>query len=180
MDFLEQDAVTVARRLIGYRLYIREPDGSLTGGMISETEAYTADDAASHSYRGETPRNRVMFGHAGTVYVYFTYGIHWCANIVTGPVGSGEAVLLRGLIPDQGIETMRARRHGRPDSELTDGPAKLCQALDINGEDNGMPLAEGRFLLLPPNGPVPLIKTTTRIGIRHDTHRPWRFVAHQN
>src|SRR6478735_247431 len=147
-QFLARPAPEVARDLIGYRLYACEADGSLTGGVIIETEAYTADDAASHSYRGETPRNRVMFGPAGHIYVYFTYGMHWCMNIVTGKKGEGEAVLIRALRPDQGLERITKRRHGR--QGLTNGPAKICQALAVTGSDNGQSLGAGRFVLLPP------------------------------
>ena len=176
MDVWQQDAVTAARQLIGYRLYAREPDRSLTGGVIIETEAYTSEDAASHSFRGETPRNRVVFGEAGRLYVYFTYGMHWCANIVTGPVGSGEAVLIRALIPDEGIATMRERRLGRPDAELANGPAKLCQALNITGADNGTAIDGERLILRAPKGTPPPVQATTRIGIRHDRYRLWRFI----
>jgi DNA-3-methyladenine glycosylase len=173
---LAQDAVAVARQLIGWSLYVREEDGTLTGGTIIETEAYTAEDAASHSYRGETPRNRVMFGAAGNVYVYFTYGMHWCVNIVTGAAGDGQAVLIRAIRPEQGIKHMRERRNGRPDPELTNGPAKVCQALGITGADNGAQVNEGRFMLVPPAGDPPLVQALPRIGIRHDTHRLWRFI----
>lgn len=177
MDMLKQDAVTVARALIGYRFYVKLDDDSLVGGMLAETEAYTAEDAASHTFRGETARNKVMFGEAGRLYVYFTYGMHWCANIVAGPSGSGEGVLIRGLIPDQGVTFMREHRGGRADAELTNGPAKVCQALGITGVDNGALINGNRFILLPPIGPLPKIKVTTRIGIRQDRHRLWRFVA---
>lgn len=176
-DLLRQDAVTVARRLVGYRLYVHEEDGSLTGGAITETEAYTAEDAASHSFRGETARNRVMFGAAGSVYVYFTYGMHWCANIVTGAVGDGQAVLIRAIMPEQGKDRIRERRAGRPDTELTNGPAKVCQALNIAGVDNGARVNEGRFMLLAPEGEPPSVQALPRVGIRHDTHRLWRFIA---
>jgi DNA-3-methyladenine glycosylase len=177
MDMLQQDAVTVAQQLIGFRFYVKQRSGSLVGGMLVETEAYTAEDAASHTFHGETPRNKIMFGEAGHLYVYFTYGMHWCANIVTGHGGHGEGVLLRALIPDQGIEFMRENRHGRPDRELTDGPAKICQALGITGIDNGTPINGDRFVLLPPKGTLPRTKATTRIGIRHDRDRLWRFIA---
>jgi DNA-3-methyladenine glycosylase len=180
MDFLQQDSVTVARQLIGYRFYVKRDNGSLVGGMIVETEAYNSRDAASHSYRGKTPRTKVMFGEAGHLYVYFTYGMHWCFNIVTGPVNSGEAVLIRALVPDEGIEVIRKNRGGRPDKELTDGPAKVCQALGITGADNGAAVRGGRFILLPPVGAPPQTKATTRIGIRYDRHRLWRFVAIEN
>lgn len=172
--FLTQPAPEVARKLIGHRMYVREADGSLTGGIIIETEAYTAEDAASHSYRGETVRNKAMFGPAGRIYVYFTYGMHWCMNIVTGETGSGEAVLIRALRPDKGMKRMQSRRKQQ---DLTGGPAKLCQALGVTGSDNGEELGGDRFVLLSPTGEKLDIRVTERIGIRQDTHRLWRFVA---
>ena len=176
---LEQGAVNAAHDLIGWHLYILEEDGSHTGGVITETEAYTQEDAASHSYRGRTARTEVMFGSAGKLYVYFTYGMHWCVNIVTGHEGHGEAVLLRSIVPDAGLDHIRQRRANRPDSELTNGPAKICQALDITGVDQGTTLNNGRIILLPPLSTCqqPTIKATERIGIRHDTYRLWRFVV---
>jgi len=174
---LDKDSVTVAEQLIGCGLYVREADGSLTGGMITETEAYASYDAASHSYRGETPRTSIMFGPAGFVYVYFTYGMHWCMNIVTGPSGSGEAVLIRAIQPEKGIETIRERRNFRSNAELTNGPAKVCQALSVTGADNGARVNDGRFVLIPrKKGFTPRIATTPRIGITRDTDRLWRFV----
>jgi DNA-3-methyladenine glycosylase len=175
-DLLSQDAPSAARQLIGWRLYVDD-----IGGIISETEAYNQDDAASHSYRGETPRTRVMFGPPGRMYVYFTYGMHWCMNIVTGTEGRGEAVLIRSITPDRGLDTIRQRRGDRPDHELTNGPAKLCQALAVTGTDNCAVINQSRFALMPPeNGKPPQIQVTERIGIRHDTHRMWRFVATQS
>ncbi len=175
---LEKGALFAAKRLIGYRFYVREHDGSLSGGVIVETEAYTAEDAASHSFRGETLRNNVMFRGAGYIYVYFTYGMHWCVNIVTGGEGAGEAVLIRAIRPDTGLQTMRYRRGKKPDSELTNGPAKLCQALGIDGKDNGSRVGEGRFILMPPaKKPDYKVKATPRIGVRRDSHRLWRFIA---
>ncbi len=173
---LSQDAVTVAKLLIGCRLYTVEADGARVGGVITETEAYNQDDAASHSYRGKTPRTEVMFGPAGHVYVYFTYGMHWCMNIVAGPEGRGEAVLIRAITPDSGFGIIRERRGNKPDHELTNGPAKLCQALGIAGVDNGSKVNEGRFLLLPAQRKLSF-DATERIGIKKDTHRLWRFVA---
>lgn len=178
MDFLQGGAVEIARTLLGYRLYAREGDGSLTGGIITETEAYTANDAASHSYRGQTKRNEVMFGASGKLYVYFTYGMHWCLNIVTGPVGVGEAVLIRSLAIDQGLPRARTRRGNRPDSQLANGPAKICQALGVTGSDNGADLQGPRILLQPPDSLVtPRIIATPRIGIRSNTDQPWRFLT---
>ncbi len=174
--FLRQDAVTAARTLIGYGLYAIEADGSKTGGIITETEAYNQDDAASHSYKGRTPRTEVMFGPAGHIYVYFTYGMHWCMNIVAGPKGRGEAVLIRAIKPDVGIKIMRKRRNNRPDYELTNGPAKVCQALGVTGKDGGKKIDGTRFLLTPPKQRTKY-EATERIGITKDTHRLWRFVA---
>ena len=177
LSFLSQDAVTVAEKLIGWRLYVREADGTLTGGTITETEAYTQADTASHSYNGRTKRNDIMFGPAGHMYVYFTYGMHWCANIVTGHEHEGEAVLLRTIQPDKGLETIRSRRPRASLAELTNGPAKLCQALQISGDDNGARFNASRFLLLPPKRHDYIIRSTERIGITRNTHRLWRFVA---
>jgi DNA-3-methyladenine glycosylase len=177
MDVWDQDAVTAARQLIGYHFYVKQTDGQLTGGKIVETEAYTADDAASHSFHGETARNRVMFGEAGRLYVYFTYGMHWCVNIVTGPIGSAEAVLIRAITPDRGVAYIREHRRNRPDAELTNGPAKLCQALGITGADNGARIDGSRFAVVPPQDTPPSVEATMRIGIRHDQYRLWRFVA---
>ncbi len=176
-NLLEQDAVQAAQDLMGWCLYVVDTQtGTQVGGTIVETEAYNQDDAASHSYKGKTPRTEVMFGPAGRVYVYFTYGMHWCMNIVTGKTGRGEAVLIRAMLPQSGIEIMRKRRNNRLEHELTNGPAKLCQALAVTGADNGAKLNDGRFLLLPPTQKLNF-ETTERIGIKKDTHRLWRFVA---
>ena len=172
---LSQNAVTVAEEIIGWKLYVLEPDGSKTGGIIIETEAYTQDDAASHSYNGETERNKIMFAAAGTVYVYFTYGMHWCMNIVTGPKGSGEAVLIRALVPDTGIKHIKQRRNGRPPAELTNGPAKICQALNVGALDNGLAINQGRLVLLPPES-EPHVRATPRVGIKRNQDALWRFV----
>lgn len=176
LSFLEADSVQVARQLIGWRFY-RKQGSVLIGGSITETEAYNQTDAASHSYRGETPRTKVMFGPAGHVYVYFTYGMHYCMNIVTGRVGEGSAVLLRAITPDEGIEIIRSRRGPRADSELVNGPAKLCQAMGVNANDNGKKLNGDDFILLPPIQLVTKVHATPRVGITKDVHRLWRFVA---
>lgn len=177
MDILRQGSVYAAEHLIGWRLYVMQEDGSLVGGVIAETEAYTPEDKASHTHRGETLRNGAMFLGAGHVYVYFSYGMHWCMNLVAGQPGSGEGLLIRGIVPDKGIEIMRQRRNNQPDALLTNGPGKLCQALGVNSADNGAALADGRFLLLPPEyGESVKVLATPRIGISRDTHRLWRFV----
>lgn len=176
LSFLETDSVKVAKQLIGWRLYRKEAD-QLIGGAITETEAYKQTDAASHSYRGETPRTKVMFGPPGRLYVYFTYGMHHCMNIVTGQIGEGSAVLLRAIVPDKGLGVIRSRRPGQPDTKLTDGPAKLCQALGVTLDDSGKLLNNGEFILLPPMGKQPRVTATKRIGITKDIDRLWRFVV---
>jgi DNA-3-methyladenine glycosylase len=148
---------------------------------ITETEAYLRDDPASHSFRGMTPRTRVMFGPPGHLYVYFTYGMHWCANVVTGLEGVGEAVLLRGGLPLTGLEAMRARRPAaRRARDLTDGPAKLAQALGIDGELNGIDLLDpSATIRIMDDGTAPpaVITTTPRIGITKAVDQPWRFLV---
>lgn len=176
-DFLLASAPVAARELLGWGLYVRETDGTLTGGIIVETEAYAADDEASHSFKGKTNRNSAMFDAAGTIYVYFTYGMHWCCNIATGQEGVGEAVLIRAIRPTKGIETMKARRRRSGEEGLADGPAKLCQALGINGTDNGEKIGSERFLLAPPSPTTRQLKivASPRIGIRHGREKMWRF-----
>ena len=144
-------------------------------GRIVEVEAYREDDPASHSYRGRTPRTEVMFGPAGHLYVYFTYGMHYCANVVTSTEGHGAAVLLRALSPIAGIDVMRERRGGRRD--LADGPAKLCQALAIGPAHNGADLCTAGDIGLyddgtpPPSDPV----VGPRVGISKAVDLPWRW-----
>ncbi|MDE0709280.1 MAG: DNA-3-methyladenine glycosylase [bacterium] len=165
----------VARRLLGHRL--STDFGGTTAVVIEEVEAYGgADDPASHAYRGRTVRNASMFGPAGTLYVYRSYGVHWCANVVTGPEGTGEAVLIRGGRVVEGIELVLSRR-GRRD-HLTDGPGKLTQALGITGDHDGTSVLVGPVRLeegpAPDAGPV---LRTPRIGISREAERPWRFVV---
>jgi DNA-3-methyladenine glycosylase len=146
------------------------------GGRIVEVEAYDEHDPASHSFRGPTPRSAVMFGGPGRLYVYRSYGLHWCANVVCGPVGTGAAVLLRALEPTHGIEEMRRRRGGVTDRLLCAGPGRLTQALAIDGADSGADLREAPFVLLPPGAGSAGHVTTPRIGITRAVERPWRFV----
>jgi DNA-3-methyladenine glycosylase len=157
-------------------------------GRIVEVEAYHgANDAASHAYRGLTHRTAVMFGPAGFLYVYFTYGMHWCANVVCGSDGEAAAVLVRALEPLRGIgEMRRARPAARLDRDLCNGPAKLCQALGISASDNGTDLLAGAahnqqrtgaaVRLLDDGTPPPKRPGRgTRIGIRQATEKRWRF-----
>ena len=159
----------VAPDLIGVTLLV---DG--VGGPIVEVEAYDQEDPASHAFRGQTPRNAVMFGPPGYAYVYRSYGIHWCLNIVCGPEGRAEAVLIRALSPTHGIETMQARRGVLAERALCSGPGKLCQALAITREHNGRALDEPPFELVAREG-APEIVTGPRIGITRGVEQPWRY-----
>ena len=171
---LEGDAPDVAPRLLG-ALLVAGP----CVGRISEVEAYTADDPASHSIRGRTQRNSSMFERAGTLYVYFTYGMHHCANVVTGATGDGQAVLLRALLPIAGVALMRERRGGRADRLLADGPGKLCQAMAIDRRHDGIDVCDldAPVHLAVDDWSPPDLEVTTRIGIRVATERPWRWVT---
>ena len=166
----------VARRLLGWRLH-SYAGRMVTSVMLTEVEAYGGpDDLASHASGGPTARNASMFGPAGTLYVYRSYGIHWCANVVTGPAGDGEAVLMRGAIPLEGVSIME-RRRGRVD-QLVDGPGKLCQALGITGEHDGTSLVDGPIRLLPPARSTDWeVLATPRIGISKAAERRWRFTV---
>ncbi len=160
------------------KLIVVVRNGEVVSGRIIETEAYTADDPASHSYRGVTRRNAVMFGPPGRLYVYLSYGIHCCANVVTGSEGDGQAVLLRSVVPVEGIGTIRDRRAGRADAELANGPGKLCVALGLSLADNGADLTRpGGLIRVVDDGcssPSRLL-TGPRVGITRATERPWRF-----
>jgi DNA-3-methyladenine glycosylase len=160
----------VARGLLGWT-FLR--DG--VGGRIVEVEAYAPDDPASHSFRGRTPRNAAMFAAPGTLYVYRSYGIHWCVNVACEPEGTGAAVLLRALEPIHGIDEMRRRRGGVPDEALCAGPGRLAQALAITAEADGRPISRPPFALLAPDGAVE-VETTSRVGISKAVALPWRYV----
>jgi len=173
-DFYLNDTVEVARQLPGRILVYESPEGMLSGRIV-ETEAYLSDDAACHASRGMTKRNRTMFGPPGHLYVYFTYGFHHCANIVTQPQGVGEAVLVRSLEPLEGIEIMRRNRRRDDLRDLCSGPGKLCQALGIDVSNNGTDLLGNTvYVLDDPAAPGEII-ARPRIGIRENTDKLWRF-----
>lgn len=172
--FLEGAASEAAPRLLGCILE-RRLKGQTIRVKIVETEAYDQTDVASHSYKGKTRRTEVMFGQAGHLYVYFTYGMHYCCNIVVGEEGYGAAVLIRAVEPIQGNEIIEMNR-GRIGVVATNGPAKLCQALVINKEMNGHDLSEGELkLVVEPMIGSDAITRTTRIGISQGKDVPWRF-----
>lgn len=172
--FLQASPEIVAPRLLGC-LLVRELNGEQLIGRIVETEAYHQTDVASHSYRGETPRNSVMFGPAGFLYVYFTYGMHYCCNIVTGAEGEGAAVLIRAIEPIEGQSLMEQRRR-RTGIEMTNGPAKLCQALAIDKALNGHDLTQSPLQLIEyPPIDQKFIAISPRIGISQGKDVLWRF-----
>ncbi len=168
--YLARPSPVVARDLIGCTLLV---DG--VGGRIVEVEAYGPGDPASHTWPGRTARNWPMWGPPGHVYVYRSYGIHWCLNLVCEREGIGAAVLVRALVPEHGREQMAARRAGRPERDWCRGPGSLCAALGVDVRLNGASLAEPPFRLLPREGFVPVL-ATRRIGITRAAERPWRFV----
>jgi DNA-3-methyladenine glycosylase len=165
-DFFARDATVVAPDLLNKVFAV---DGC--AGRIVEVEAYTSDDPASHCYRGRTPRNAVMFGPAGRLYVYFSYGMHHCVNIVTGSAGDGQAVLLRAIEPLDGIAAMRQRRGAVADRSLTDGPGKLAQALGLDLADNGRLADVYDDGVAPPEYP----RIGPRVGITRAAYWPRRF-----
>ncbi len=178
-QLLNHSAADVAPQLLGCILE-REIDGKILRVKIVETEAYDETDAASHSYNGRTPRTDVMFGESGHLYVYFTYGMHYCCNVVTEKAGIGSAVLIRAVEPLDGEECMQDLR-GREGVELTNGPAKLCQALAIDKNMNGHDLSTSplRLIIQKPLDPH-LITQTKRIGISQAKDVPWRFYIRDN
>lgn len=175
--FYARGAAEVARELIGLYLVHRSPEG-MTAGRIVEVEAYLSrGDEASHSYSGPTSRNAAMFGPCGHAYVYFVYGVHHCFNVVTGPIGSGEAVLVRAVEPVEGLDLMCARR-GRA-RNLCDGPGKLVEAFGIRREHDGADLARGPLGLWRAGTTAgrARVRAGPRIGITKSVDLPLRFVS---
>lgn len=167
-SILRLPVAEAAQALIGAVLLV---DG--IGGVIIETEAYDRHDPASHSHRGPTPRNAAMFGPPGHAYVYRSYGMHWCLNLVCGPE-PGAAVLIRALLPLHGLVTMRARRSGMTDRLLCAGPGRLCAALGVTAALDGQSLEVPPFRLLAPAGSCAVV-AGPRIGISRAQDVPWRF-----
>ncbi|WP_343315511.1 DNA-3-methyladenine glycosylase [Brucella sp. BE17] len=165
-EIFDRDAVEVATQLIGWTFAVGD-----TGGMIVETEAYTLTDPASHSFKGETKRNKSMFGLPGRAYVYRIYGLHWCMNIVCS---RGSAVLIRALEPLSGLDEMKQRRQSEQEDSLCSGPAKLAQALGITGDLDGQRLDRVPFRLEPCQREMQVVRGL-RIGISKATEFPWRF-----
>jgi DNA-3-methyladenine glycosylase len=176
--FYARDSRQLAPLLLN-KILVRGTGPERVGVRIVEVEAYAgADDPGSHAFRGPTPRNETMFGPPGHLYVYFTYGMHWCANVVCGHDGTASAVLLRAGAPLVGIDLMRQRRGHRPDRELSAGPARLTQALGITGIDDGTDLVRGTIRILDDGMPPPSRPgRSVRIGLREGQgdHLPWRW-----
>lgn len=163
--------VEAAQQLLGWELLI---DG--VGGRIVETEAYAPDDPASHAFRRRTARNDSMFAPAGTLYIYRSYGIHWCLNVVCGPEETAAAVLVRALAPTRGLERIAARRPRALERDWCRGPGRVGLALGVDGSLDGIRPGAGRLQLCP--GPAPQsVLRGPRIGITRAVERPWRFAS---
>lgn len=169
--FFARSVHEVAPELVGATLLVAG-----VGGTIVEVEAYDADDPAAHGFRGPTPRNGSMFGPPGHAYVYRSYGIHWCLNIVCEAAGSAAAVLIRALEPTDGVDEMRARRGHDDHRLLCSGPGRLCQALAVSRDHDGLPLDAPPFELRARDAPVDVV-AAPRIGISVATEVPWRYAA---
>ncbi len=180
--FYTRDTLTIAKELLGKHL-IRYTLGMKLGGRIVEVEAYGgSDDPASHAYRGVTPRNQLMFRKGGFAYVYFTYGKHYCFNVVTGKQNVPGAVLIRALEPNEGLGTMKKNRRTRDVLNLTNGPGKLTEALNITGKQNGLDLTRSKKLFICKSEEKEKFEVvfTKRIGIRVGVDKPWRFYLEDN
>lgn len=179
-DELKTDVVSASHRLLGAILE-REINGRTVRVRIVEVEAYHEQDAASHSYKHRTGRSRIMFEKAGVLYVYFTYGMHYCCNVVTGEEGEGSAVLIRAVEPLEGEDILIENRNGIQGVDVTNGPAKLCQALSINRNFNGHDLTEKPLkLLLQTALPGESIGASPRIGISQAKDELLRFYIKNN
>ena len=183
-SFFARDTLKVARDLLGMRL-VRVEGGKRVSGIIVETEAYRGeDDLGCHCSAGRTKRTSVMYGPPGYSYVYFVYGMHWLLNFVTENDGFPGAVLIRAIVPDEGEDIIAARRAGRPRPEWTNGPAKLCQALGIDGKFNNQDICSSTAQLFVEQGkniPNEDVNTAARVGLNTVPEPwksiPWRFLA---
>jgi DNA-3-methyladenine glycosylase len=168
-DFFARSVHEVAPEVVGCTLLVEG-----VGGPVVEVEAYDQEDPASHGFRGRTERNGSMFGPPAHAYVYRSYGIHWCLNLVCEEEGVAAAVLIRALEPTHGFERMRSRRGAKDLRLLCSGPGKLCQALAVNGGHDGLPLDRPPFELLPADSPVEVL-CGPRVGIARAVDVPWRY-----
>jgi DNA-3-methyladenine glycosylase len=174
-ELLSGPILEVAPRLLGATLSHTTAEGTVAV-RLTEVEAYDGtNDPGSHGYRGPTPRNQVMFGPPGHLYVYFTYGMHFCCNVVCGEDGRASAVLLRAGEVVEGAALAAVRRSAATARDLARGPARLCQALGIDRTQNGADLAAGPVRLQPASAASPDVRTGPRVGLRHAADRPWRF-----
>ncbi|MDX1533122.1 MAG: DNA-3-methyladenine glycosylase [Nitrosopumilaceae archaeon] len=175
-DFYARNTVTVAKELLGKTL-VRKINSHTISGIITETEAYRyADDPASHAYRGITERNKAMFGEVGRSYVYFTYGMYYCVNAVARSKSyDAGAVLIRAVKPDQGIEIMIKNRTKKKISELSNGPAKLTQAMKITKKQYGVDLTKPGELFIAEGLEKQKIQSSNRIGIKDGIEKLWNF-----
>ncbi|BCW88988.1 Putative 3-methyladenine DNA glycosylase [Alphaproteobacteria bacterium SO-S41] len=177
---LPTETVALARFLIGATIVHELPEGPVAARIV-ETEAYLPDDAASHTFRGETKRNRPMFGERGHAYVYLNYGVFWLFNVSSEKAGIGAGVLVRAVEPLFGVPLMQARRPGKSGPDLTNGPGKLTLAMGIGPQHSGLDLcARGELFLAAPIAPTGEIGVSTRIGLTKEAHRPLRFFERGN
>ena len=186
-EFYVRDTLTVARELLG-KIFVRRLNGKILAGRIVETEAYIAgEDESAHSSRGKTKRNATMFEEGGKLYVYFTYGMYHCANVVTEKEGKGDAVLLRAIEPLAGIETFALNRFGKTEitekekRNLLSGPGKICMAYALTKKEDGTDLSGDEIFIL--DAPIlneNKIVKTTRVGISKSKDLPWRFYEKEN
>lgn len=173
-EFWHDSTLNIARHLLG-KVLISDLGGARTAGRIVETEGYIQEDPASHSHRGQTPRNTPMFGLPGRAYVYFTYGNHWLLNFTTCPEGRGEAALIRALEPLDGLEIMAARRGRSAPHDLLSGPGKICQAMAIGKQQNSHDLNLPPLMLIDDGWEPGEIIERPRVGLSVSGDKLWRF-----
>ncbi|MEW6195245.1 MAG: DNA-3-methyladenine glycosylase [Bacteroidota bacterium] len=187
LKFYQRNVHTVAKELLG-KVFVRKINDRFISGRIVEVEAYDGNvDQAAHSYNGKTKRNEVMFDGGGVLYVYFTYGMHFCANVVTGKLNSRTALLIRAIEPIDGIEVMSVNRYGKKNISqkekinLTNGPGKICLAFGIQRKENGTSLmGDEIFILDAKKISKSLTAVSTRIGIKKSVDLPWRYYIKNN